>query len=58
MYVCICRAVTDRKIKEAVCGGACCLNDLKQDLGVATCCGKCACNATNLIQEVLSKQQK
>ena len=42
MYICICNGVTDKEIKEAVANGATQLSDLQMNLGVATCCGKCA----------------
>lgn len=42
MYVCICNAITDREIKETVAAGANSLTDLKDRLGVASCCGCCA----------------
>lgn len=41
MYVCICNAVTDRDIRDAVEGGARGLEDLRDRLQVATCCGAC-----------------
>lgn len=41
MYVCICRAVTDRQIRVAIDGGACTRRQLAQDLGVGRVCGKC-----------------
>ena len=49
MYVCICNAITDHKIKEAVASGANSLTDLKDQLGVATCCGCCADLATSFL---------
>ncbi|NEN75516.1 bacterioferritin [Pelistega sp. NLN82] len=42
MYVCICNAISDKKVKEAVANGARTLADLQAQLGVATCCGCCA----------------
>ena len=42
MYVCVCNAVTDREIKGAVKLGVRSMSDLSSMLGVATCCGKCA----------------
>lgn len=51
MYVCICSAVTDSEIREAVRGGACTLRDLKRELGVAGSCGRCAPCARELLQE-------
>ena len=49
MYVCICNAITDHKIKEAVAAGASSLTDLKDQLGVASCCGCCADLATSFL---------
>lgn len=45
MYVCICNAVSDRAIKDAVQAGATRLCDLSRTLRVATCCGRCAPSA-------------
>jgi len=41
MIVCVCKAVSDRQIRNAVKGGASNLRDLARELGVGTCCGKC-----------------
>lgn len=51
MYVCICRAVTDNHIHEAVQGGARTLKDLRRDLGIASDCGRCASCARECLQE-------
>lgn len=53
MYVCLCRAVTDRQIRQAVELGARSLDDLKEGLGVATGCGKCAAHACAILREEL-----
>jgi bacterioferritin-associated ferredoxin len=53
MYVCICKAVTDRQIRQAVELGARSLGDLKESLGVATGCGKCAPFAREILREEL-----
>ncbi len=42
MYVCVCNAVTERDIAEAVRGGATTLRHLRRDLGVTAECGRCA----------------
>jgi len=42
MYICICNAITERQVKEAVSQGATSITDLQGQLGVATCCGACA----------------
>ena len=49
MYVCICNAVTDRQIQETVAQGALSLTDLKDRLGVASCCGCCADLASSFL---------
>ncbi len=41
MIVCVCNNVSDREIGQAVELGAKHMADLRRDLGVATCCGKC-----------------
>lgn len=46
MYVCICNAVTERDIRDAVDDGARGLDDLRDRLQVATCCGACEDSAT------------
>ena len=51
MYVCVCNAVTDREIRNAVAKGARTLADLRQSLGVGTCCGRCEECAQRLVGE-------
>jgi bacterioferritin-associated ferredoxin len=51
MYICICNAVTDREIRGAVSLGCRTVGDLKRDLGVASCCGKCELDARRVIRE-------
>lgn len=41
MYVCICNAVTDRQIEQAVFDGALTLEDLQRELAVGSQCGNC-----------------
>lgn len=55
MYVCICKAVTEREIQEAVARGAHSLKDLRRELGVASECGKCAGDAKRCLKEALEK---
>lgn len=42
MYVCVCHAVTDKQLSATIAQGATTLQALRVELGVATCCGKCA----------------
>lgn len=54
MYVCVCRAVSDRRIRRAVGEGATTLRDLTRELAVGTCCGKCVPQARLILEEELS----
>lgn len=51
MYVCICNGITDKQINKEIKAGAKTLEDLQQNLGVATCCGNCADCANKLLKE-------
>ncbi len=51
MYVCVCKAVTDRQIREAVASGAKSLADLNRRLGVGSGCGTCAHTAESVLDE-------
>jgi bacterioferritin-associated ferredoxin len=51
MYICICNGITEREIHGAVELGCRSLDDLKRDLGVATCCGKCAPDARRAMRQ-------
>lgn len=41
MYICICKAVTERQIREAISSGACTRKDIGACLKAGTGCGKC-----------------
>jgi len=56
MYICICNAVTDRDIKQAVDDGANCMSHLQERLNVGRCCGKCADAAGNCMDKHMAKQ--
>ena len=49
MYLCICKSVSDRQVREAVERGARTIGDLSIRLGVGVECGKC----TDSIREFL-----
>ncbi|MET0660803.1 MAG: (2Fe-2S)-binding protein [Steroidobacteraceae bacterium] len=58
MYVCVCRAISERQIRESVHRGASSLEEVKRLLPVASCCGCCEETARELVQsEVRSKAQ-
>jgi bacterioferritin-associated ferredoxin len=49
MYICVCNAISERQVQEAIAQGAADLGDLQATLGVATCCGQCAQTATDYL---------
>ena len=52
MYVCICNAVTDREIADAVGKGAVTMAHLEDTLLVGTCCGKCRDKASECLERL------
>ncbi|RFA31467.1 hypothetical protein CAI21_02345 [Alkalilimnicola ehrlichii] len=53
MYVCVCRAISDRHIREAVQSGARTMRELRQQLGLCSDCGKCGpCARDVLVKEL------
>ncbi|WP_395823415.1 bacterioferritin-associated ferredoxin [Collimonas sp.] len=56
MIVCVCNNVSDRKIRQAVDSGMTSMAQLRENLGVATCCGKCHSCAKSVLRECLDKR--
>ena len=54
MYVCLCQGVTDGQIRDSIYEGCCSYRDVRESLGVASQCGKCACLAKQVVRETLS----
>ena len=54
MYVCVCNSVTDRQIREAVEQGCNSMAKLRNELNLATCCGKCESCARKVLSECLA----
>ena len=55
MYVCICKAVTDKQIRRAAAKGVDNLYELRESLGVASGCGSCAGAAEAILRESQAK---
>ena len=49
MIVCVCNNISDREIRQAVDLGLASMDELRRDLGVATCCGQCASYAADVL---------
>lgn len=55
MYICVCRAVTDHQIRHSVENGAESFRQIRDELDVGTCCGRCVPDARQLIDETLAR---
>lgn len=53
MFICVCNAVTESQIRQAVDKGAITLSDLTAKLGVASHCGCCTEAAAEALQKRL-----
>ncbi|NRR31032.1 (2Fe-2S)-binding protein [Oxalobacteraceae bacterium] len=58
MIVCVCNNISDREIRQAVDLGLSSMEELKRDLGVATCCGKCENCACEVLEAHLGNTQE
>ncbi|MYM62498.1 (2Fe-2S)-binding protein [Pseudomaricurvus sp. HS19] len=58
MYICVCHGVTDLHIDQAVTEGASCMRDLRENLKVATQCGRCASCARDQLHSSLQQCAK
>ena len=58
MYVCLCRNVTDKDIRQLVhTEGVTTMRQLREHLGVSTQCGKCASCAKDVLQEAVGEMR-
>ncbi len=56
MIVCICKAVSDKRIRRAASEGVVSLRELSRELGVGTCCGKCVPEVREVLSQAVEKQ--
>lgn len=57
MIVCVCNNISDREIRQAVQLGVRSMVQLRNELGVGTCCGKCQGCAKQVLRESLQAQE-
>lgn len=57
MYVCLCNAVTEKHIADAIADGASCLKDLRSSLQVTATCGRCKNCAMQCLRNSLHASQ-
>ncbi|MFA9215950.1 MAG: bacterioferritin-associated ferredoxin [Sphingomonadaceae bacterium] len=55
MIVCVCNNISDREVRQAIELGITSMDQLRSDLGVATCCGQCFDYAEQLLNEQLAR---
>lgn len=53
MIVCVCYNVSEKKIRKAVESGLTSMPQLREQLGVGSCCGKCNSCAKTVLREYL-----
>ena len=58
MYVCVCNAVTDSAIRDAVDEGVHNLQQLSRATGCGSDCGSCHEMATDVLQQALAKKRE
>jgi bacterioferritin-associated ferredoxin len=56
MYICICKAVTESRIRSCVAAGATSLRDLRERTALGTGCGKCVPQAYQYLRETLDRE--
>jgi bacterioferritin-associated ferredoxin len=57
MYICLCKAITDNQIREAVANGATRFGQVRQELGLASQCGKCGIFAREVFNQSMQREQ-
>ena len=57
MYVCLCKGVTDKAIARSVAeDGARTMRDLKVLHGVGSQCGRCTCQARDIMHDAIQRE--
>jgi len=56
MIVCVCNNISERQIRRAVDRGVATMPQLREELGVGTCCGKCHACAKTVLRESLEER--
>lgn len=55
MIICVCHNVSERGIKKAVDAGLSSMKELRTELQVGTCCGRCHASAKQVLNTCLEK---
>lgn len=54
MYICICKAVTEKQVRQHLAEGVNSFRELRERTGVATQCGKCSCEVRSCLSQIPS----
>jgi bacterioferritin-associated ferredoxin len=57
MIVCVCNNISDREIRQAVDLGLNAMAELRKELGVGACCGKCVSCAREVMHAHLDSRR-
>jgi bacterioferritin-associated ferredoxin len=57
MIVCVCNNVSDGKIRQAVENGVTSMSQLRNELEVGMCCGKCHACAKRVLRECVAESR-
>lgn len=58
MYVCLCKGITDKAIKQHVADGVDSMRELRACTGVGSQCGQCTCQAGQILHNELVLQHQ
>ena len=54
MIVCVCNNVSEKQVRQALASGMTTMAELRTNLDIGTCCGKCAACARKILRECQS----
>jgi bacterioferritin-associated ferredoxin len=57
MIVCICHNISDKAIRRAIDAGAASMQEIRDELKVGSCCGKCNAFAKTLVRAHIEEMQ-
>ncbi len=55
MYICVCKGITDTQLEATVNNGAGNMKAVRNQLGLGTQCGRCACEAKAIVKNVVAR---
>ena len=56
MYICLCKGVSDHRIRALVADGARSWAEIREQTGCGTQCGKCACEGKAVTRSAIDEQ--